>query len=67
MDLNGNIYFGDIGGNFYSINSGKINWKTYLNAPIFSSPSFHQELGIVIIGSCDNSIYAFNSNGQKVK
>jgi outer membrane protein assembly factor BamB len=62
----GNIYFGDIGGNLYCTNSGQIMWKTYLNGPIFSSPTVDEKSGTVVIGSCDNKIYAFSSSGKEV-
>lgn len=63
----GNLFFADLKGNVYSINSnGKLNWKKYFPTSFFTKPISYQNQ--IIFCGTDGNIYFLNqSKGQLLK
>jgi outer membrane protein assembly factor BamB len=71
--LDSNIYFGNLNGDFYSLDavSGQMNWSANVDGDIRGSANyaFNNLLNsnVVYVGSYDSKMYAFNSNtGEKL-
>ena len=66
VDQNGNLYFGNISGDYYSINSGdgSINWKVNTEIPTVVSPALSKD-GVIYTNGPDRSLLALNQDGTE--
>lgn len=58
LDASGNLYFGSVGGTFYSLNAqGELRWQRKLEGTISSSPAIGSN-GLVVFGAYDKKVHA---------
>jgi len=65
LDLNGNIYFGDEGGSFYSVNpvTGGERWVFKANDAIYGAAAIAGAQ--IYFGSLDSNVYCLDTTGRK--
>jgi outer membrane protein assembly factor BamB len=64
VDSNGNLYFGDHNGVFYSLSApGTVNWS-YKTGDIIASSAAIDSSGSIYFGGLDGKIYALDSGGS---
>ncbi len=63
LDKKGNVYIGDEGGWFYSLDpEGQLRWSFQAKGPIYATAAIHR--GLVYVASLDSNLYCLDTSGK---